>query len=104
MRTAQVLRKGTQLEQSWRLSVLSYNLLAPLYVRPVDERTGNVQDFAAFQWAEPAALRLDWAVRQPRLEAELVASKADLICLQEVQYEADPTGEFVLPAWLLLPG
>jgi len=29
------------------LAVASYNLLAPLYVRPVDERTGGVQPFAA---------------------------------------------------------
>ena len=36
------------------LSVVSYNLLAPLYVRPIDKRTGGIQAFAAFQWAEPA--------------------------------------------------
>ena len=27
------------------LSVLSWNLLAPLYVRPIDKRTGEIQDF-----------------------------------------------------------
>ena len=102
--TPAILRKGTPLE-GWRLSVLSYNLLAPLYVRPIDERTGDVQAFAAFEWAEPAAKRLDWAVRRPRLEAELMASRADVICLQEVQYEPDPTtGEFKLPSWLQLAG
>ena len=37
------------------LSVLSYNLLAPLFVRTVDLRTGEPQDYAAFAWAEPAA-------------------------------------------------
>lgn len=31
--------------------VLSYNLLAPAFVRPVDLRTGEIQPFAAFQWA-----------------------------------------------------
>ena len=41
------------------LSVVSYNLLAPLYVRPLDARTGCVQAFAAFQWAEPADEVLD---------------------------------------------
>lgn len=100
-----VLPKGAPLDgRLARLSVLSYNLLAPLYVRPVDERTGGVQPFAAFQWAEPAALRLNWAVRQPKLLAELAASRADIICLQEVQYDADANGTYVLPAWLQLDG
>ena len=35
-------------ENSNLLSVLSYNLLAPLYVRSVDQRTGEIQPFAAF--------------------------------------------------------
>eukprot|EP00966_Prymnesium_polylepis_P006392 146432-Prymnesium_polylepis.1 len=79
-----VLSKLTPLDACLtRLSVLSYNLLAPLYVRPIDERTGSVQSFAAFEWAEPAAERLDWSSRQPRLLAELQASRADVICLQE---------------------
>ena len=72
------------------------------YVRPIDERTGSVQSFAAFEWAEPAAQRLDWAARQPMLEAELRASRADVICLQEVQYEASEDGTFALPDWLRL--
>ena len=100
-----VIAKGAALDACLsRLSVLSYNLLAPLYVRPVDERTGNVQAFAAFEWAEPAAQRLDWAVRRPRLRAELQASRADVICLQEVQYEAGADGVFALPDWLRLDG
>ena len=37
--------------------MLSYNLLAPLFVRPVDSRTGAVQDYAAFEsLAEKGAL------------------------------------------------
>jgi hypothetical protein len=32
------------------LSVASYNLLAPVYVRPHDKRTGGIQPFAAFEW------------------------------------------------------
>ena len=65
-----VLKKGTPLLAQGQplLSVLSYNLLAPLYVRPVDRRTGGVQSFAAFEWASDAAL--DWATRQPKLHAE----------------------------------
>ena len=83
------------------LSVLSYNLLAPLYVRPIDERTGGVQPFAAFEWAADADL--DWSRRQPRLLSDLTSSRADIICLQEVQYERSDD-EFVLPEWLRLEG
>ena len=93
--------KGTAFEpESARLSVLSYNLLAPIYVRPIDRRTGAVQAFAAFDWAEPAAEVLEWGVRWPRLLAELLASAADIICLQEVQFERGAGGQYVLPAWL----
>ena len=65
--------KGTAFDpESARLSVLSYNLLAPIYVRPIDRRTGAVQAFAAFAWAEPAAEVLEWGVRWPRLLAARV--------------------------------
>ena len=83
-------------------------------MRPIDKRTGTVQAFAAFPWAEPAALVLDWEVRWPRLLAELTAAAADVVLLQEVQFEISygdecgsertsdemPQGDFVLPAWL----
>ena len=86
--------KGTAFEpESAQLSVLSYNLLAPIYVRPIDRRTGVVQAFAAFDWAEPAAEVLEWGVRWPRLLAELRASAADIICLQEVQFERGEGGQ-----------
>ena len=104
------------------LSVASFNLLAPAYVRPLDSRTGEVQAFAAFEWAEPAAQVLAWEARAPRLLAELRACGADVICLQELQLEraaaelveptagaaeanagverTAPKGELVFPAWL----
>ena len=82
------------------LSVMSWNLLAPLYVRPVDKRTGEIQEFAAFKWAEPADEVLAWEKRWPRLLAELKAAAADVICLQEVQFEPTPEGGFALPEWL----
>eukprot|EP00971_Amphidinium_carterae_P249976 4961927-Amphidinium_carterae.2 len=61
--------------------------------------SGAVQPFAAFQWAEPADEVLAWEARQPKLLAELEASKADVICLQEVQFEpsADNASSFVCP-------
>ena len=49
------------------ISFLGYNLLAPIYVRPIDARTGSVQEFAAFPWAEPADEVLQWSVRWPRM-------------------------------------
>ena len=69
-----------------QLSVLSYNILAPSYVRPIDKRTGAVQNFAAFEWCSDAAVA--WGSRQPLLRSELLASDADVICLQEVEFEA----------------
>lgn len=87
-----------------QLTVLSYNLLAPLYVRPIDERTGTVQAFAAFPWAEPFDQVLSWDVRRPQLLDLLRDADADLICLQEVQFERMEDGTHVLPEWLRLPG
>ena len=52
------------------------------YVRPIDKRTGKVQDFAAFGWAEPADSVLNWEARNPRLLSELFNSDADVLCLQ----------------------
>ena len=107
-----VLPRGTSLRTSAsQLSVLSYNLLADIYVRPIDERTGCIQEFAAFRWAEPADVVLAWKARMPRLLAELQACEADILCLQEVQYETMATDDetkttYVLPEWLQagLPG
>jgi len=96
---------GTALDVSPELlSVISYNILAPIYVRPLDRRTGNVQAFAAFPWAEPATERLSWEARRPRLQNQLARCGADLICLQEVQFDADADGNFALPTWLQLAG
>ena len=47
------------------LIVASYNLLAPCFVRPVDTRTGTVQEFAAFRWCDDAVL--DWPRRRDAL-------------------------------------
>uniref|UniRef100_A0A0G4FK59 Endonuclease/exonuclease/phosphatase domain-containing protein n=1 Tax=Chromera velia CCMP2878 TaxID=1169474 RepID=A0A0G4FK59_9ALVE len=83
------------------LRVLSYNLLAPIYVRPLDLRTGQVQAFAAFLWAEPADQVLAWEVRWPRLRKELEESRADVICLQEVQFSSSEAGGGTAPAFSL---
>ena len=66
-------------------SIMSYNLLAPIYVRPVDKRTGKIQDFAAFRWVEDDDV-LDAEKRQRKLRQQIQDSEADIICLQEVQF------------------
>ena len=66
-------------------SIMSYNLLAPIYVRPVDKRTGKIQEFAAFRWVEDDDV-LDAEKRQRKLRQQIQDSEADIICLQEVQF------------------
>ena len=72
-------------------------------------RTGEVQDFAAFKWAEPAGEVLDWDLRKARIREEILRAEADVVCLQEVQFEressssaaaADDKTPFELPAFL----
>ena len=94
------------------LSIASFNLLAPLYVRPHDLRTGGVQPFAAFEWisGEDTPEVLNMVRRGPRLLQALRSCRADCICLQELQLErtraaADENdgaskGPFVLPRWI----
>ena len=66
-------------------SIMSYNLLAPIYVRPVDKRTGKIQEFATFRWVEDDDV-LDAEKRQRKLRQQIQDSEADIICLQEVQF------------------
>ena len=47
------------------ISVVSYNLLAPTYVRPLDKRAGAIQSFAAFAWCSDEDL--DWGTRREKL-------------------------------------
>ena len=94
------------------LSIASFNLLAPLYVRPHDFRTGGVQPFAAFEWIseEDTPEVLNMERRGPRLLQALRSCRADCICLQELQLERaqvaadenddDSKGPYVLPKWI----
>ena len=85
------------------LVVASYNLLAPCFVRPVDTRTGTVQEFAAFRWCDDAVL--DWPTRRNALTQALgqIAQNCerapDVICLQEVEFSKEGDKR-VPPAWL----
>ena len=62
--TLSPLPKGTR-----TITVASYNLLAPVYVRPIDKRTGCVQPFAAFAWVPDAEIA--WPTRSQRLREQL---------------------------------
>jgi hypothetical protein len=82
------------------ISVVSFNLLAPAYVRPIDSRTGQVQPFAAFEWVKDDAI-LEWETRKLRLLQSLRSCQANVICLQELQLERSlDTKKLDLPAWI----
>ena len=97
------------------LSIASFNLLAPLYIRPIDQRTGQVQPFAAFEWVseDDSATILSNEYRLPRLLKHMEDCKCDFICVQELQLEREQEGQddpkpkstttkapFVLPNWI----
>ena len=94
MRTARAcvrtVDKGKAFKRDDACTVLSYNLLAPLYVRPIDTRTGKIQEFAAFKWVTDPAV-LNWEMRRDKIRNELVRSEADIIFLQEIQFDVAPS-------------
>ncbi|CAL1131682.1 unnamed protein product [Cladocopium goreaui] len=96
---AESIPRGTPLNlEAKHVSVLSYNLLAPAFVRPIDLRTGAVQSYAAFEWVSEEDLI--WENRQKKLLEQLRRWSADVVCLQEVQFDTEENGSFSLPAWL----
>jgi mRNA deadenylase 3'-5' endonuclease subunit Ccr4 len=80
------------------ISILSLNLLAPLYVRPIDKRTGGIQPFAAFEWVKDDAI-LEWESRKMRLLECLTSCHAEVICVQELQLERHKE-VLKVPDWL----
>lgn len=79
------------------VSLLSFNLLAPCFVRV------EGQPWNAFAFCDDE--RLAWERRRPRILELLQKSEADVICLQEVVLESrTPLGgdaeQWMLPAWL----
>ncbi len=94
---------GTPLVKSCSddISISSFNLLAPLYIRPIDQRTGEVQPFAAFEWVKDDDL-LRNETRLPRLLDCLRQCDTDFICVQELQLErrSEDHGQFVIPLWI----
>ena len=96
--------------QSNTISISSFNLLAPLYVRPIDQRTGEIQPFAAFEWVKDDDLLRD-ETRLPRLLTCLETCDTDFICVQELQLERANQNSidssentqrqpFVIPSWI----
>uniref|UniRef100_A0A7S4LMD2 Endonuclease/exonuclease/phosphatase domain-containing protein n=1 Tax=Eutreptiella gymnastica TaxID=73025 RepID=A0A7S4LMD2_9EUGL len=74
-----------------QISVLSYNLLAPCYVR-VHGQPWNAYAHCQDQW-------LEWKGRQDKLASEIIALNADVVCLQEVVYE-ERAVDWRLPKWM----
>ena len=88
------------LNRTTTISVVSWNLLAPAYVRPVDLRTGDIQAFAAFEWVKDDSV-LDWSLRRQRILTQLTFYQADVICLQELQLERrKETNVLEIPEWM----
>ncbi|KAL7540585.1 hypothetical protein ACHAXR_010218 [Thalassiosira sp. AJA248-18] len=91
-----------------QVAVASFNLLAPLYIRPVDQRTGKIQPFAVFDWIsdEDSERFLGNDCRLPKLFNMMKLCGGDFICVQELQLEREPTtvnntrGQFALPKWI----
>ncbi len=83
--------KSKNSNDSNRVSIASYNLLAPLYIRPIDKRTGQVQPFASFEWISPENSEriLGDEGRLPKLLQSLRSCQCDFICVQELQLERD---------------
>ena len=78
---------------------------SPLYIRPIDQRTGKVQPFASFDWIseEDSERILGSGKRLPRLLQSLQSCESDFICVQELQLEREETidaPKFVLPQWI----
>eukprot|EP00581_Thalassiosira_minuscula_P018358 CAMPEP_0183723134 /NCGR_PEP_ID=MMETSP0737-20130205/14834_1 /TAXON_ID=385413 /ORGANISM="Thalassiosira miniscula, Strain CCMP1093" /LENGTH=581 /DNA_ID=CAMNT_0025953387 /DNA_START=105 /DNA_END=1846 /DNA_ORIENTATION=+ len=73
------------------VSVASFNLLAPLYIRPIDQRTGKIQPFASFEWIadEDSERLLGNEHRLPRLLRSMQRCQSDFICVQELQLERE---------------
>ena len=80
---------------------MSYNLLAPIYVRPVDKRTGKIQEFASVSMAY-GRRRFGRGKRQRKLRQQIQDSQADIVCLQEVQFVKNEKSEkqWELPMYL----
>ena len=87
---------GTPLpkENTNDISISSFNLLAPLYIRPIDTRTGKVQPFASFDWIpeKDSCEILGDAIRLPKLLKRLQSCGSDFICVQELQLESGDNG------------
>lgn len=89
--TANIDSRNSGIINSNRISIASYNLLAPLYIRPIDKRTGQVQPFAAFEWISPENSEriLGDEIRLPKLLKSLRSCQCDFICVQELQLKRD---------------
>ncbi len=78
-----------------RLSVLSWNILAPVFVRP---KPDDPTDFAFFACSSEEDLA--WEKRRVAIADHLRSVASDVVLLQEVELEKNGNGSFDLPRWL----
>ena len=82
------------------MRALTYNILAPVFARPSGSVPG---DFAYFECSSERDLA--WEQRGPLIRALLQDAEADVITLQEVQFERhSEADDWNLPQILQLPG
>ena len=87
------------------VAVASFNLLAPLYIRPIDQRTGAIQPFAAFEWiSDEDSDRLLGPCRLPRLLDMMQQCGGDFICVQELQLEREHHSQYLASSSLTPEG
>ena len=78
------------------ITLCTWNILAPLFVRPPDT------PYAAFLYCSDDVL--EWENRKKKIKSFLDGKKFDVITLQEVQLDDLGNDEFDLPQWLKMPG
>jgi mRNA deadenylase 3'-5' endonuclease subunit Ccr4 len=77
------------------ITVLSWNILAPIFVRPNPD---DPTDFAFFACASEEDLA--WEKRRPLIQQRLRSVSSDVLLLQECEFEKSEAGKWDVPLWL----
>ncbi len=79
-----------------KLFILTWNLLAPIFVRPNKD---DPSDFAFFGHCSEE--QLAWERRKREIEKKIVEMNPDVLLLQEVEMERNVAGKWDVPKWLI---
>ena len=84
-----------------QIRAITYNILAPVFARPKNAQPGDFSYFDASSEAD-----LNWSNRKRLIGELLTQDQADIITLQEVQFERVDKADspWDLPSFLQLPG